>query len=147
MTVLDALQAALASEHALVHAYGVLGARTSQSGAPLLHASLVDAYNQHRHRRDTLRALVIEAGGTPVEAEAAYDPPARAGADGAAALEAASSASMAALVARTSGETRRWALGALVWSASREVLLGAAPDIWPGAPELGLPQPGEADAD
>ena len=40
MTVLDALQATLADEHAALYTYGVLGARTSQATSPALFETL-----------------------------------------------------------------------------------------------------------
>lgn len=143
MSVIDSLQDALASEHALVHAYGVLGARTSQSANPELHARLVETYREHRSRRDSLDAFVVEAGATPVAAEATYDTPATwttpaAVLDAAITLENSSAESMAALVASTSGTRRRWALDAMVWSSRQAVLLGDEAATWPGAPELGV---------
>lgn len=140
MSVVDALQEALAAEHALVYAYGVLGARTSQSAAPDLHAQLLDTYREHRSRRDSLHAYVVEAGGTPVAAEPAYAVPDWTTpadvADAASTLEASSAESMAALVAGTSGSLRGWALEATVRSSSRVVLLGGTASTWPGATEL-----------
>ena len=73
MTVLDALQATLADEHAAVYTYGVLGARTSQAASPALFDTLTAGYRRHRARRDQLRLMVHDAGGDPVAAEVAYD--------------------------------------------------------------------------
>ncbi|WP_210438206.1 DUF4439 domain-containing protein [Nocardioides xinjiangensis] len=142
MTVLDALQSTLADEHAALYTYGVLGARTSQSATPALYAALTVGYRRHRARRDQLRLLVRDAGGQPVAAAAAYE------LDGALlrapqlqraalALEVASAEALAALVARSSGEVREWALTEAVWSATWQLELGGAPSTWPGAPELG----------
>ena len=136
-----ALQEALAAEHAALYLYGVLGARTSQLASPALFATLTDCYREHRARRDRLRLMLRDAGAEPVAAAPAYDVPA--GWTGAQAitvaalgLETASAEAMAALVARTTGEQRRWAQGALVWSAVRQLELGGGPQTWPGAPEL-----------
>lgn len=141
MTALEALQATLAAEHAAVHLYGVYGARTSHSGAPALHAALVSGYREHRARRDQLRLLVSDLGAAPVAAAPAYEVPGRLTAPGriaaaALATEEACAGSCAALVSETVGEQRRWALGALTWSAVHALSLGGAPEAWPGAPEL-----------
>ena len=141
MTVLDALQATLADEHAALYTYGVLGARTSQATSPALFETLTAGYRRHRARRDQLQLLVREAGGDPVAAEAAYQldgsllrPPQleRAAAD----LEAASVEVLAALVARSTGSVREWALTEATWSAVWRLQLGEAAETWPGAPEL-----------
>lgn len=141
MTVLDALQATLADEHAAVYAYGVLGARTSQAATPLLFAALDTAYRQHRSRRDRLRLLIDEAGGEPVAAEAAYaldgrllQPAAISAA--ALALEEAGTVTLTALVAQSAGTVRAWALTEAIWSATWGLELGGSPQTWPGAPEL-----------
>ena len=137
-----ALQEALAAEHAALHLYGVLGARTSESASPALHATLTDCYREHRGRRDQLRRFLRDVGVEPVAAAPVYDvPPGWTGpaalAEAALGLETASAAAMAALVARTRGAQRRWALAALAWSAVRQLDLGGTPQPWPGAPELG----------
>lgn len=141
MTVLDALQATLADEHAVLYTYGVLGARTSQSATPALYDALTLAYRRHRSRRDQLRPLVEEAGGVPVAAAAAYEldgrllrsPQIEAAA---VALEAGSVETLLALVAQSSGPVREWAVGEATWSAGWQLELGGFPQTWPGAPEL-----------
>jgi hypothetical protein len=141
MTVLDALQASLADEHASLYTYGVLGARTSQASSPTLFETLTSGYRRHRARRDQLQLMVRDAGGEPVAAEAAYDldgsllrPPQleRAAAD----LEAASVEGLLALVAQSTGPVREWALTEATWSAVWRLQLGEAAETWPGAPEL-----------
>lgn len=141
MSIVDALQTTLADEHAALYAYGVLGARTSQSASPDLYAALVTAYRQHRSRRDRLRVMVVDAGGTPVPAEPLYPLPGALVQPGqlaatALTLEQSSSATMAAMVAQTSGELRAWALTEAIWSATWELEFGGLPQIWPGAVEL-----------
>lgn len=141
MSALDALQATLAGEHAALYTYGVLGARTSASASPDLFETLTVGYRRHRSRRDRLRLLVEEAGGTPVPAAAAYvldEPLVRPDHVEAAALalEDAGTAAMLALVARTSGSVRAWALTEATWSATWQLQLGGEPATWPGAPEL-----------
>lgn len=141
MSVLDALQATLADEHAALYTYGVLGARTSQSATPALYDALTVAYRRHRARRDQLRLLVQEAGGQPVAAAAAYE------LDGrllrtaqvqaeALDLEVASVERLLALIAQSSGTVREWALTEATWSATWQLELGGAAESWPGAPEL-----------
>ena len=138
----EPLQDALAREHATVYLYGVLGARTSASATPGLFATLTDGYRHHRGLRDQLRLMLLDAGAEPVAAAPAYDvPPGWTGAAAITAaargLEATTTESMAAMVALTSGDQRRWALSALTWSAVRQLDLGGGPQTWPGAPELG----------
>lgn len=141
MTVLDALQATLADEHAALYTYGVLGARTSQATSPALFETLTSGYRRHRARRDQLQLMVRDAGGDPVAAEVAYDldgsllrPPQleRAAAD----LEAASVEGLLALVAQSTGSVREWALTEATWSAVWRLQLGGTAETWPGAPEL-----------
>ena len=43
----------------------------------------------------------------------------------------------AALVANTVGTDRNWAISALAGAAQARVLLGAEPQTFPGAPDLG----------
>ena len=141
MSVLDALQAALAEEHATLWTYGVLGARTSQSASPALYDAVTAAYRRHRSRRDQLRLLVRDAGGEPVAAAVAYEldgalvrPPQVQRA--AAGLEAASVETLLALVGQSSGDVRDWALTEATWSAVWQLELGGTAQTWPGAPEL-----------
>ncbi|GAA5128774.1 hypothetical protein GCM10023339_57090 [Alloalcanivorax gelatiniphagus] len=142
MSVLDALQATLADEHAALYTYGVLGARTSQAATPGLYEALSAGYRRHRSRRDQLRTMVAGLGAEPVAAAAAYE------LDGAllrapqlerAALEVevASVEVLTALVARSSGDVRSWALTEATWSAAWQLELGGTALTWPGAPELG----------
>ncbi|WP_053753517.1 ferritin-like domain-containing protein [Streptomyces sp. MMG1533] len=65
---LEALQAALAAEHAAVYGYGVVGGRISEGRRTEAKA----AYDAHRARRDALTREVRDQGGTPVAAAAAY---------------------------------------------------------------------------
>jgi Domain of unknown function (DUF4439) len=70
MTETDALQAALAGEHAAVYAYGVVGARLE--GRPDERAAQ-SGYDAHRQRRSTITRLLVDSGATPTPAAAAYD--------------------------------------------------------------------------
>ncbi|MGB0101641.1 MAG: DUF4439 domain-containing protein, partial [Nocardioides sp.] len=74
---IEALQTALAAEHAAVYVYGALGGRTSRAETPELSAAVSSAYASHRARRDLLTSEVVDLGGEPVAAEAAYDVPGR----------------------------------------------------------------------
>lgn len=137
MTGVDALQGALAAEHAAFYVYGALGARTSASGTPDLYAAISDAYAAHRSRRDRLDTMVRDAGGTPVASEVAYELPARLAdpaqvAAAAREIEERTAATYAWLVANTVGETRRWAGTALTESAVRALTFRGSPEIFPG---------------
>lgn len=67
----QALQAALAAEHAAVYGYGVAGAMLS--GAERARA-LTD-WRLHQEARDTLQAMIVKLGATPVAPSAAYQLP------------------------------------------------------------------------
>jgi hypothetical protein len=71
-----ALQTCLAAEHAAVYAYAVIGGRLTGFTPP---ASVVDeadgAYEWHRAQRDSLDALIRQAGASPTAAEPAYTLP------------------------------------------------------------------------
>ena len=140
MTTLDALQVALAGEHAALYVYGVLGAQTSASRSPQLFEAVSQSYEVHRSRRDHLTGRVRQAGGTPVAAEAAYEIPPRLGstalvARAALTLERRCAETYAWLVANTVDERRRWAIEALTDTAVRELGYRGSPEIFPGADE------------
>lgn len=133
----EALQTALAAEHAAVFVYGALGGQTSQSGAPSLYASITDAYVTHRARRDELIALIEAAGREPVPAEPGYQLPADLSTAGAIAgraleLERACAATYAFVVGSTSGTERKWAVDALLDAALRGLEFGGKPERLPG---------------
>ncbi|MGV9392308.1 ferritin-like domain-containing protein [Streptomyces olivaceus] len=65
---LDALQAALAAEHAAVYGYGVVGGRIGEER----RTEARTAYDAHRARRDSLVRAVRDRGGKPVAAAAGY---------------------------------------------------------------------------
>ncbi|MGW8064385.1 ferritin-like domain-containing protein [Streptomyces ziwulingensis] len=65
---LDALQAALAAEHAAVYGYGVVGGRIGEER----RTEARTAYDAHRARRDALAREVRGLGGEPVAAAAGY---------------------------------------------------------------------------
>ena len=66
-----ALQAALAAEHAAVYGYGVAGALLTGGNQ---QAALTD-WRSHEEARDTLEAMIVKLGATPVAASAAYTLP------------------------------------------------------------------------
>jgi len=136
----NALQRALAAEHAALYVYGTLGARTSASATPSLFADVSAAYAAHRSRRDQLHARLRERGADPVAAEPAYEipepltTPAQVTA-AALDLERACTATYAWLCGQTSGADRRWAVAALTDTAVRELTFRGSPEIFPGAGE------------
>lgn len=132
----EALQTALAAEHAAVFVYGALGGQTSQSATPALFSAVTTAYDLHRERRDTLAEMVRAAGAEPVPAEPGYDLPADLDGAGVAArareLEQAAASTYAFLVGSTTGPTRAWAVAALTDAAVRGLGFGARPEPFPG---------------
>lgn len=140
MTPLDALDEALAAEHAALFVYGSLGAATSQSATPELFAAVTAGYQAHRALRDQLVARVRDHGGDPAAAEPGYVLPApldTPDAVAAAALEVERrcEATYRWLVSRTSGEDRSFAVGALTNTAVRTLTFRGSPEIFPGAGE------------
>ncbi len=140
MSPVDALQAALAAEHAAVHLYGALGAHTSASSSPGLFAEVSAAYLDHRARRDLLVSLVRDHDGEPVAAEPAYALP-----EDLASPEAVTRAALeverrctdtyAWVVEQTSGPDRRVAVTALTTTAVRALAFRGSPEIFPGIGE------------
>lgn len=141
MTPTEALQGALAAEHAAIYVLGAVGARVSAGAEAPLWQAVRDGYTVHRGRRDQLRAMLRAAGAEPVAAEVAYELPNAAATPAelrAAALlvESRCAAVYADTVGSTSRASRQWALDALEDAAVRMVRLGAAPVPFPGAAEL-----------
>jgi len=140
MSEIEALQATLAAEHAALYVYGVLGGQTSQSAQPELFASISDAYDTHRARRDLLTGEIAGLGADPVPAAAAYDVPDALGAPAAVArtarrVEDDCAATYATLVASTTAHRRRWAVDALQDAAVRVLAFRGTPEMFPGADE------------
>lgn len=114
MSTLDALQEALAAEHAAIYGYNLVIAQltgdTRDAGLSVLDG--------HRARRDRLRAMVVAAGGTPTEAAPAYRPAApvqgaAAAVKVAADLERDVALAFADLVAASAADTRSFAARSL----------------------------------
>ena len=127
MTPVEALQKALAAEHAAVHLYGLLGAQSSKSQNPVLFAQLTRAYGEHRAARDQLTALVSARGAAPGPTSTATQIQSVART-----VERRVTRTYGELVAHTSGSDRRWAITALDASAVREIAFGVAPRDFPG---------------
>ena len=137
----EALQTALAGEHAAVWLYGVLGGQASRSATPALYRAVEGGYGAHRGRRDLLVRTLRDLDAEPVSAEVAYalpNPVATAGQVGRAALvtEERCAATYADTVARTTGRRRMFAIEALTESAVRQLGLRGSPETFPGADEL-----------
>jgi uncharacterized protein DUF4439 len=137
MTPVQALQKALAAEHAAVHLYGLLGGQSSKSRQPNLFARLERAYEEHRASRDRLTVLVTAKGEEPVAAKVDYAVPGPTSTPAqiqavARTLERRITRTYGELVANTAGQDRRWAIGALDESALREVSFGVKPTDFPG---------------
>jgi hypothetical protein len=141
VTPKEALQAALAGEHAAVYLYGVVGGRVSVSTQPELWQRVRDAYNLHRGRRDQLVAMVRAAGADPVAAEVSYELPNEAMTpelqeQAALEIETRCAAVYADMVGSTSGANRQWALDSFEDAAVRLLGFGGEPEPFPGIGEL-----------
>lgn len=141
MTPLESMQATLAAEHAAIYVYGVVGGRVSASAQPALAAEVAAGYARHRARRDRLRTMVSQSGGTPVAAEVAYalPTPCRTEADLTRAVllvEQRSAEAYAAMVGSTSQAARAWAIDALVDASVRALADGGDAEAFPGIREL-----------
>jgi Domain of unknown function (DUF4439) len=137
MTPVQALQKALAAEHAAVHLFGVLGGQASKSRQPALFRRLDEAYDEHRASRDRLTVLVSAKGSDPVAAQVDYAVPGPTSSAGeieavARTIERRVTKTYGELVENTSGADRRWAILALDASALREIDFGIAPSAFPG---------------
>ena len=135
MNQVEALQAALAGEHAALYGVGVAGGKLS--GARFRAAN--DRFESHRDNRDRLSALLVAAGETPVAAEPAYDLPL--------AVNTAATASALILIierriaavygdlveAAEQPAVRAFAIESLLAVAASQLTWGGAPVAFPGA--------------
>jgi hypothetical protein len=71
MDAVKALQSVLAAEQAAIYGYGVVGAHLGGAS----QATAQQYWNVHRQARDTLTAMIVARGATPVAALAYYDLP------------------------------------------------------------------------
>jgi hypothetical protein len=134
---LEAVQAALAAEHAAVYGYGVVGGRVGAERRTEAH----EAYDAHRRQRDALARTVRDLGGRPAVAEAAYAlpfpvPDAATAVELAAVLEDRIAGVYSDLVRATEGPLRREAAGALRGAAVRAVRWRGSSVAFPGLAEL-----------
>ncbi|UYM04477.1 ferritin-like domain-containing protein [Solicola gregarius] len=134
-TVVEALQDALAGEHAAVYAYGVIGGRLDYGTR--YQDLATGLYADHRDRRDALTQYVADAGAEPVAAEAAYELPVAVESDTDAQrlgqqLEDRCSVLYAGVVATATGGPRSFAVEALGGSALAGVEWGAPSTALPG---------------
>jgi cytidylate kinase len=133
---LDALQAALAAEHAAVYGYGVVGGRVGEDREDEAAA----AHAAHRSRRDALVRTVRDLGGQPAVAAAGYDlpfpvPDAAAAIRLAAVLEDRVAGVYSDLVRASEGSLRLEAAGALREAAVRAVRWRGSGVAFPGLAE------------
>jgi hypothetical protein len=133
MSQTDALQAALAGEHAAIYAIGVAGGHLRARR----FTAAQDLYTRHLVRRDRLRELVLAAGADPAAAEPAYDLPAQvADPNSAAALIRLIEQRLAAVygdlvaTAETSA-IRTFAVQAVVAAAREQIIWGGVPTTFP----------------
>ncbi|MEV0641361.1 ferritin-like domain-containing protein [Streptomyces sp. NPDC050619] len=134
--VLEALQKALAAEHAAVYGYGVVGGRIGEGRRTEARA----AYDAHRARRDALVRAVRDLGATPVSAAAAYAlpfpvPDSAAAVRLAAELEDRVAGVYSDVVRATGGERRGTAAQALREAAVRAVRWRGESVAFPGLAE------------
>jgi hypothetical protein len=133
MSLVGALQQALATEHEAVYGYGVVGAH-SPVIAPLTrsatqHKQVGDRLIEHKVLRDALEELIRRLGATPVAAQFAYQLPFRVHARRAAARlarqleEACEQAAWAVISAsRAESPARRLMVRALAAAATWDTL-------------------------
>jgi len=136
----DALQEALAGEHAAGYGYGVVGAYLSGSAVRAARAAL----DTHRARRDRLRSLLVAAGAEPVEAAPAYRLPfaVTGPADAerlAAHIETEIAVAYGVLVAAATGQERELAARSLQEAAVRAALWRRTSAAFPGYPAASQP--------
>lgn len=132
---IQALQAALAAEHAAVYGYGVAGAMLSGAGQAL---ALTD-WKVHQEARDILQAMIAKLGATPVAADAAYELPftvhdARSARLLAAALEEGVTQAYLGLVAVTNETLRTFGALAMQPPANRAAAWRGSTVAFPGMP-------------
>jgi hypothetical protein len=129
----QALQAALAAEHAAVYGYGVAGAMLSGADQAL---ALRD-WKAHQEARDILQAMIAKLGATPVAADAAYELPftvheARSARLLAAALEEGVTQAYLGLVAATNETLRTFGALAMQPPANRAAAWRGSTVAFPG---------------
>ncbi len=135
MNQVEALQAALAGEHAALYGVGIAGGKLT--GARFRAATA--AYERHRRNRDSLSEFVVGAGEAPAAAEPAYDlPQAVTNAATASALILLIERRLAAVYgdlveAAEQPAVRAFAVQTLLSVASAQISWGGAPGAFPGS--------------
>ena len=132
---IEALQTALAAEHAATYLDGVLGARAAAGSAQ--RTRLTDDLARHQDRRDGLTALLLSLGARPVGPDAAYALPtersdAAALARAAAQVELATVGPALGVIAAAPAARRAGEAAAAVVAAVAGVGWGGAPSARPG---------------
>ena len=133
----EAVQAALAVEHAAIYILSAVGGRTSASEDPALVRALEETYDDRVDAREALAAHVVAAGIEPVAPSAVYDLPA--GTESAAGVRAAAlrieqdtTATYLSLAPKAIGRDRTLLVQLLCGAAARQLDLGAKPTAFPG---------------
>lgn len=134
--LVDAVQAALAAEHATVYGYGVVGGRIDRDRKDEAR----QAHDAHRARRDALQREVRDLGADPEPAAAAYSlpfavPDSSAAVRLAAELEDRLAGVYADLVRHSEGDRRRDAAAAVREAAVRSVRWTGSSVAFPGLTE------------
>jgi hypothetical protein len=140
-TAIAALQGALAAEHAAVYGYGVVGAMLAGSGpADTGQAAAARAdWLAHQVARDSLEAMLIKLGATPVAASPAYALPfavtgAKSAERLAAVIEDGVTRAYLGLVAVSDPALRSFGARAMQTSASRAAAWSGTTIAFPGLP-------------
>jgi hypothetical protein len=133
MTPVDALQGALAAEHAAVYGYGVAGGLLTGDAQAAAHRDWI----AHQEARDALTSMLIRLGATPVAAAAAYTLPfpvqdARSAARLAAYLEDGVTRGYLGIVAVTDVPLRNFGAVAMQVPAERAVFWRGTTIAFPG---------------
>ncbi len=134
-----ALQAALAAEHTAVYGYGIAGALLTGGDQA---AALAD-WRTHEQARDTLEAMIVKLGATPVAASPAYALPftvndARSARRLAAALEDGVTRAYLGLVAVSNTTLRTFGALAMQPPANRAAEWRGSTVAFPGMGDLSL---------
>lgn len=133
--MIDAMQDALAGEHAAAYAYTVIGGRLDY--ATLYQELATRHFDVHRSRRDALTGFLLDAGVDPVGAEPAYDLPIAVESDDDAKrvgqqVEDRCAVLYAGIVATASGDPREFAVTALGGAAVAGLEWGSPAVALPG---------------
>jgi hypothetical protein len=137
---LAALQAALAAEHAAVYGYGIAGALLTGDN----RAKALADWQSHQEARDTLEAMIIKLGATPVAASPAYELPFTVSGAGsarrlAAALEDGVTQAYLGVVAVTDTTLRTFGALAMQPPANRAAAWRGSTAAFPGMPSGTIP--------